>query len=309
MESTEISRTRVDSTISALPWSNTGTPRESAQRAAQIDVNPNYDIKAHYQTCIRLARIDTDASTGTPNLREPDTALAATIGQQLKNPGRGGKGYVSDDSSIDSGSTTGSSASSGNTNPATQAYIERQKKATGKSAKEIKYSIECSKCGQKGHVGPDCRSSGGKERKQQPRNRSKNTGNRAGSIFASSLQTVDEAVDEDTYDEDQGGFVIDTAGVFCAVISDQYSDLYIDKSDLMPDLVSDDDTDSEDESLPYKSMIELSIVPTNLQAIDSKHFSYEAVSAELDRYLNGPQSIIVYFTHTALERRWRRTTL
>jgi len=278
-------------------------------KSRHIDVNAEYNIEDHYQKCIRLARIDTDTSTGTPNLREPDTALAATIGQQLKNPGRGGKGYVSDDSSIDSGSTTGSSASSGNTNPATQAYIERQKKATGKSAKEIKSSIECNKCGKKGHVGPDCRSSGGKERKQ-PRNRSKNTGNQAGSIFASSLQTVDEAVDNDTYDEDQGGFVIDTAGVFCAVISDQYSDLYINKSDLMPELVSDDDTtDSEDESLPYKSIIKLSIVPTNLQAIDPKQFSYEAVSAELDRCLDGPQSIIVYSTHTALERHWRRTTL
>ena len=36
--------------------------RESAQRAAHIDVNPNYDIEAHYQTCIRLQRIDTDTS-------------------------------------------------------------------------------------------------------------------------------------------------------------------------------------------------------------------------------------------------------
>jgi len=109
--------------------------RESAQRAAHIDVNADYDIDDHYQTCIRLARIDTDTSTGTPNLREPDTALAATIGQQLKNPGRSGKGHSSDDSSVDSGSTTGSSASSGNSNTATQVYIERQKKATGKERK------------------------------------------------------------------------------------------------------------------------------------------------------------------------------
>ena len=181
---------------------------------------------------------------------------------------------------------------------ATQAYIERQKKATRKSAKEIKSSIECNKCGKKGHIAPDCKGSGGKERKQ-PQNRSKNTGNRAGSIFASSLQTVDEAVDDDTYDEDQGGFVIYTAGVFfCAVISDQDSDLYIDKSDLMSELVSDDDTDSEDESLPYKSMTESTIVPTSLRAPDLKEFSYEAVSAELDRYLDEPQSIIVYSAHT-----------
>ena len=67
----------------------------------------------------------------------------------------------------------------------------------------------------------------------------------------------------------------------------------------MPELVSDDDTDSEDESPPpYKSMIELSIVPASLHSFDSKHFSYEAVSAELDRYLDGPQPIIVYSTHT-----------
>ena len=123
--------------------------RKSAQRASHIDVNPEYNIEDHYQRCIRLARIDTDTSTGTPNLREPDTALAATIGQQLKNPGRGGKGYVSDDSSVDSGSTTSSSASSGNANTATQAYIEKQRKATGKSAKEIKACIECNKCGKK----------------------------------------------------------------------------------------------------------------------------------------------------------------
>ena len=111
--------------------------RESAQRAAHIDVNTEYDIEDHYQTCIRHARVDTDASkAGTPNLREPDTALAATIGQQLKNPGRSGKGYVSDDSSADSGSTTGSSASSGNSNTVTQAYIERQKKATKKKRRK-----------------------------------------------------------------------------------------------------------------------------------------------------------------------------
>ena len=129
--------------------------------------------------------------------------------------------------------------------------------------KEIKAIIECNKCGKKGHIAPDCRSNGGKERKQ-PRNRSKNTGNRAGSIFASSLQTVDEAVDDDTYDEDQGGFVIDTAGVFCAVTSDQHGDFYIDKDDLMPELISDDDTDSEDESPPYRRMTELSILPAIL---------------------------------------------
>ena len=129
-------------------------------------------------------------------------------------------------------------------------------------------------------------------------------GNRAGSIFASSLQTVDEAVDDDTYNEDQGGFVIDTAGVFCTVISDQHSDLYIDKSGLMLELISDDNnTDGEDESPIDKGMIELSIVPaTSLHTFDSKQFSYEAVSAELDRYLDGPQSIIVYST---LERRTR----
>ena len=186
LESTENSRTRVDFCVALVKYGHSDlVRRESAQRAAHIDVNPNYDIEAHYQTCIRIARIDTDTSTGTPNLREPDTALAATIGQQLKNPGRGGKGYVSDDSSVDSGSTTGSSASSGNANTATQAYIKRQKKATGKSAKEIKSSIECNKCGKKRHIAPDCRSSGGKER-NQPRNRPKNTGHRVGSIFASS---------------------------------------------------------------------------------------------------------------------------
>jgi len=45
-------------------------------------------------------------------------------------------------------------------------------------------------------------------------------------------------------------------------------------------------------------MIKLSIVPASLHAFDSKQFCYEAVSAELDRYLDGPQSIIVYSTHT-----------
>ncbi len=113
-----------------------------------------------------------------------------------------------------------------------------------------------------------------------------------------SKQLTSEAVDDDTYDEDQGGFVIDTAGVFCAVISDQHSDLYIDKDDLMPELVSDDDTDSEEESPPYRSMTELPILPAILHAFDPKQLSYEAVSAELDRYLGGPQPIIVYSTHT-----------
>ena len=51
--------------------------RESAHRAAHIDVNEDCSIEDRYQTCIRLTRIDIDTSTGTPNLREPDTALAA----------------------------------------------------------------------------------------------------------------------------------------------------------------------------------------------------------------------------------------
>ena len=50
----------------------------------------------------------------------------------------------------------------------------------------------------------------------------------------------------------------------------------------MPELVSDDDTDSEDESPPYKSMTELCILSAILHAFDSKQLSYEAVSAELD---------------------------
>ena len=66
----------------------------------------------------------------------------------------------------------------------------------------------------------------------------------------------------------------------------------------MPELVSDDDTDSEDESQPYKSMTELSILPAILHAFDPIQLFYEAVSAELDRYLGGPQPIIVYSTHT-----------
>jgi hypothetical protein len=60
----------------------------------------------------------------------------------------------------------------------------------------------------------------------------------------------------------------------------------------MPELVSDDDTDSEDESPPYRSMTELSILPAILHAFDPKQLSNEAVSAELDRYLGGPQPIL-----------------
>ena len=145
--------------------------------------------------------------------------------------------------------------------------------------------MECNKCGKKGHVGPDCRSSNGKERKQ-PRNRSKNTGNRAKSILASSLKTVDEAVDDDTYDEDQSGF------------------LYIDKSDIMPELISDDDTDSKDESPLDQGMNKLSIVPVNLHTFDSKKFSYGTDSAELDRFLDEPHPTIVYSTHIP---RWSDT--
>jgi hypothetical protein len=71
----------------------------------------------------------------------------------------------------------------------------------------------------------------------------------------------------------------------------------------MPELVSDDDTDSEDGSPPYKSMTELSILPAILHAFDSKQLSHEAISAELDRY---PAN---HCKHTALERHSRRTTL
>ena len=100
---------------------------------------------------------------------------------------------------------------------------------------------------------------------------------------------------------------MDPAGVFCAVISDQYDNLYIDKDDLMPELVSDDDTDSEDgsplhEGMTGLSITELSILPAILQAFDPKQLSYEAVSAELNRYLDEPQPTVVYSTHTAVER-------
>ena len=63
-------------------------------------------------------------SKGTPNLREPDTTLAATIGQQLmKNPGhKGGK----DKSSSESGS--------GRIN---KAYVEKKLKLTGKTVAAI----------------------------------------------------------------------------------------------------------------------------------------------------------------------------
>ena len=66
----------------------------------------------------------------------------------------------------------------------------------------------------------------------------------------------------------------------------------------MPELTSDDDTDSEDEPPPYEGMTKLSILPAILHAFDPKQLSYEAVRAELDRYLGGPQPIIVYSTHT-----------
>jgi hypothetical protein len=96
---------------------------------------------------------------------------------------------------------------------------------------------------------------------------------------------------------------MDTAGVFCAVTSDHYDDLYIDKDDLTLELVPDDDTDSEDGSPPHEGMTELSItelsiLPAILQAFDPKQLSYEAVSAELGRYLDGPQPTVVYSTHT-----------
>ena len=50
------------------------------------------------------------------------------------------------------------------------------------------------------------------------------------------------------------------------------------------------------------SITELSILPSILQAFDPKQLSYEAVSAELDRYLGWPEPTVVYSTHTAVER-------
>jgi AbrB family looped-hinge helix DNA binding protein len=70
----------------------------------------------------------------------------------LKNSGRKSKTKAIEDSSSDSGSTTSSGGSSSSANSATKAYIEWQKKATGKSAKEIRSSIECNKCGKKGQI-------------------------------------------------------------------------------------------------------------------------------------------------------------
>ena len=87
----------------------------------------------------------------------------------------------------------------------------------------------CNRCGKKGHIGSDCRSTEGKTRdRSKPKSKTK-----TGSIFATSLEAADEAVDNDTYDDDQDGFIIGSLGAFCAVTLDQSEELYIDKSDLI----------------------------------------------------------------------------
>ena len=76
-----------------------------------------------------------------------------------------------------------SSEPRGEKNPLTKAYIAKEVKRTGKTFKEIKAGLVCTKFEKSGHIAPDCKSdanpapkavSGGE--KTQGRKRGKNNG-------------------------------------------------------------------------------------------------------------------------------------
>ena len=84
---------------------------------------------------------------------------------------------------------------------------------------------------------------------------------------------MDEAVDNDAYDDDQGGFIIGSLGAFCAVTSDQSEELYIDKSDLIID--DDCSTNGEDE---YAS-----IITNNVLYVVQNSQCWQDISADSSR--------------------------
>jgi hypothetical protein len=155
---------------------------------------------------------------------------------------------------------------SSESNPHTKALVDRKVKETGESAAEIRKKINCHNCGKAGHISTDCKKEKtGKAGKPQ-KGKSKNKGEKVGSIF--SALEVSDAVDS----EDDEGFVASQGVVFCAVCdSDNEGHLpddeeglefdIMDEDEQMPELIRDEDDDSvvdtEPAQLPPSSQPDL----------------------------------------------------
>jgi hypothetical protein len=110
----------------------------------------------------------------------------------------------------DSSSSSQHAKESAESNSNTKALVEKKAKETGESATDMRKKIKCHNCGKAGHISTDCKKKE-KSGKSQKGYKSKNKGEKVGSIFSAS--EVSDAVDDD--DE---GYVASQGVVFCATI-------------------------------------------------------------------------------------------
>ena len=124
--------------------------------------------------------------------------------------------------------------------------MERKAKETGESAADIRKKINCHNCGKAGHISTDCKKE--KSGKPNKKGKSKNKGEKVGSIF--SALEVSDAVNS----EDDEGFVASQGVVFCATCDMDDDEGHPDDtegvefdvmedSEDMPELIRDDDDD------------------------------------------------------------------
>ena len=72
--------------------------------------------------------------------------------------------------------------------------MENKAKETGESAADIRKKIKCHNCGKSGHISTDCK----KEKTGKPqKGKSKNKGEKVGSIFSALLEVSDAVESED----------------------------------------------------------------------------------------------------------------
>jgi hypothetical protein len=216
-------------------------------RTAEVDSNTDYDIPKFYEKSLISLSISQQhpVTTGAPQIKDATALQARTIGQQLKGSKKGAGKKGKGGKEITSSSQPAKESSESNYH--TKALVEKKAKETGESAADIRKKIKCHNCSKAGHISTDCK----KEKSSKPqKGKSKNKGEKVGSIF-SALDEVSDAVDS----EDDEGFVASQGVVFCAVCDSDNEEVYpddeegvefdiMDEDEQMPELIRDEDDDS-----------------------------------------------------------------